>query len=237
MRLARYLASKNIASRRKSDELIKSGRIKINENLAQIGQKLTDGDTVFFDNQLVGTYKVDSIQKTQVIAFHKPINVLCSKSDPQNRSLIFDFLPKDSAITWIIIGRLDFKTTGLILATNCGELAHKLMHPSFRIEREYKVKIKPFLSPQDQKKILNGIELEDGIAKAISCSIVSTTKSGSWVTLSLHDGRNREVRRIFKALNYDVIKLQRISYGNVSLGNLKSGEYRFLTDLETKSIG
>lgn len=237
MRLSKVLASNGIASRRKADELIAKGRVHINSKVATLGQQYQPGDTISVDKKPLTLTTTATKQQPIVIAFNKPINTLCSHSDPKNRTLIYQYLEVDPNRPWISIGRLDFKTTGLLLLTNCGDLAHKLMHPSSQIEREYWVKIKPKISQKDIQKILAGIILEDGPARVVKCRIVEVTQSSCWVSLSLLEGRNREVRRIFEKLSYDVLRLKRVRYGNINLNDISSsGQTRLLSQAEIQKL-
>ena len=236
MRLSKFLASKNIASRRKCDHYIEQGRIKVNSKIAQIGQKLVESDRIFLDNQFLFSFQSQDSYCTQVIAYHKPINVLCSKSDNKGRSLLQDKLDLEKERSWTSVGRLDYKTTGLILITNNGDLAHTLMHPSSNIPKEYWVKTKPKITHKAIEQIKTGVMLTDGLAQATACKIIENTTSHSWVSLTLLDGRNREVRRIFEKLNFDVVKLKRVKYGSVKVGNLEPGQYRYLSSHEIKKL-
>lgn len=236
MRLSKFLASKNIASRRKCDSYIEQNKIKVNSSVAKVGQKLIDGDKIFLDGNFLFTYQSQESYQTQVIAYSKPINVLCSKRDDKGRTLLQDHLELEKGQSWTSVGRLDYKTTGLILLTNNGDLAHRLMHPSSNIPREYWVKVKPKITHESLEKIKKGVMLKDGLARAKSCKLLENTISQSWVSLTLLDGRNREVRRIFEALGHDVMKLKRVKYGPINLGNLNLGEQRSLSASEIQKL-
>lgn len=235
MRLSKVLSSHAIASRRKADELIAAGRLFVNNKKASLGQLYCPGDKVSLDGQQLNLRHLPNsghakVYEPAIVALHKPINTLCSHRDDQGRHLIYDYLPVSKGRPWYCVGRLDFKTTGLILITDCGTTAHKLMHPSSQIQRVYDVKVKPKVAVETLKKISQGVQLDDGWATVSFCKKVSDTESASWIRIGLYEGRNREIRRMLEHFHIDVIRLKRVSYGCIKLDQIEqSGQHKYLS--------
>ena len=201
--------------------------------MASLGDKVCSRDRVTVDNQPVAL-RESKQQATRVIAYHKPEGEISTRSDPGNRPTVYQRLPKLEVGRWISIGRLDINTSGLILFTNNGELAHRLMHPSNQIERVYAVRVFGEVSEQTIESLLQGVELEDG--KAHFEKIIHTGGDGSnqWYRVSIKEGRYREVRRLWESVGVTVSRLIRIAYGGVTLErNLRKGQWR---DLSEKQI-
>jgi len=221
VRLQKLIANAGYASRRESERLISAERVTVNGVTAVLGTKATLDDKIRIDGELLKTKK-RSRTNHQTIALHKPIGVVCTRSDPQNRPTVFELLPKLQQGRWIQVGRLDINTSGLILFTTDGELAHRLMHPSYEIEREYAVRVLGEPSKGTIKKLLSGVELDDGDARFQSVVKQNTEttnkdKANHWFHVILKEGRKREVRRLWEAVGHPVNRLMRIRYANIRM--------------------
>lgn len=232
MRLQKFLASAGIASRRKAEELITAGRVSVNGHVVkELGTKVDpDVDSVVVDGR-----KVESAAPVW-IKLHKPRRYMSTKSDPEGRPTIYELMPP-SLHSLFYVGRLDYDSEGLMLMTNVGDEAHKLLHPSFEVERMYDAIVKGIITRETVQKLMRGVELEDGMAHAESVRILpSNREDESKIRLSLREGRNREVRRIMSAVGHEVRRLKRISYGPIRLGDLAPGKWRRLTDEELAAL-
>jgi len=216
-RLHKILASCGFGSRRAMEELILAGRITVNRMPAEIGQKVGPGDEVRINGEPVKIRFAEP--KPRVLIYHKPTGELVTRDDPEERPTVFEQLPSIRDGKWIAVGRLDYNTEGLLLFTNSGELANRLMHPRYEVEREYAVRVMGRLTDEQVRALLTGVELEDGPAK---CTKVEDgggdeESSNHWYNVALREGRNREVRRLFEALGLTVSRLIRTRYGRVSM--------------------
>lgn len=219
-RLNKFIADSGVASRRKADELIAEGHVKINgEVVTDMGTKVHKSDFVTVKGDPIKLYK-----NLIYIILNKPKNVICSANDELNRRTIFDIVKKQDRL--FSVGRLDRNTTGVIILTNDGELANRLMHPKFQIERIYNATLDKELTFDHAKEIAHGVELEDG--QTAPCSLFIYPEQKNKVMLNITEGKNREVRRIFEHFDYEVRKLDRKSYAGISSSGLKRGEYRHL---------
>lgn len=207
------------------EELIIAGRITVNRMPADVGQKVGPGDEVRINGEPVKIRFAEP--KPRVLLYHKPTGELVTRDDPEDRPTVFDDLPSIRDGKWIAVGRLDYNTEGLLLFTNSGELANRLMHPRYEVEREYAVRVMGRLTDEQTQALLTGIELEDGPAK---CEKVEDgggeeDSANHWYNVSLKEGRNREVRRLFEALGLAVSRLIRVRYGRIAMpSSLKRGE-------------
>ncbi len=192
-----------------------AGRITVNREPAEVGQKVGPGDEVRINGQLVKVRFAEP--RPRVLMYHKPAGEIVSRDDPEGRPTVFQNLPNIGNGKWIAIGRLDFNTEGLLLFTNAGELANRLMHPRYEVEREYAVRTLGTLSPEQEKQLVSGIELEDGPAKVESITDGGGEGANHWYHVVLKEGRNREVRRLFEALGLTVSRLIRTRYGSVAM--------------------
>ena len=236
-KLQKVLAREGIASRRTLEAWIREGRIKVNDHIAQLGERVSSTDRIWVDGKHVIMRGVD---RPQVLVYHKPCGQICARSDPEGRDLVFNHLPPPQTGRWISIGRLDINTSGLLLLTNQGELAHRLMHPSYEIEREYLVRVHGQASALQLKQLQEGVYI-DGERVAFK-SVVETAgrNMNHWYRVVLTEGRYREVRRIWETLGLRVNRLMRVRYGNIELPKalqigeaveLKSNELQSLMDL------
>ncbi|WP_375540372.1 23S rRNA pseudouridine(2605) synthase RluB [Moraxella nasovis] len=233
-KLQKLLAQAGLGSRRQLEEIIKAGRISINGTIASLGDRATPQDEVRVDGRLV-RLKAEREKRRRVIAYYKPEGEISSASDPEGRPTVFDRLPKLTGDRWVMVGRLDINSSGLLLFTNDGELAHRLMHPSSEITREYAVRVLGEVSPQIAKNLTQGVELEDGMAKFDDIKEGGGTGVNKWYHVSIKEGRKREVRRMFESQELKVSRLIRTRYGTVILPKeLRTG--RFL-ELDAKEIG
>jgi 23S rRNA pseudouridine2605 synthase len=215
-RLHKVLANAGLGSRRLLEERIQAGEIRVNGNVAEIGSSVRAGDRVELDNKLFVAIN-DNAEHAQVIVFHKPDGVVTTRDDPEGRPTVFEQLPQLKGARWIAVGRLDINTTGLLLLTTDGALAHRLMHPSSEIEREYICRVHGEVPDEALERLKAGVELEDGPARFEELAVISRGDSHSWFRVVIREGRNREVRRMWEALGLMVSRLKRIRYGNVEL--------------------
>ena len=231
-RLQKLLASAGHGSRRGIEEWIRNGRVTINDRLAVLGDRATTADRICLDGQPLDLG--GQRETVDVLLYHKPVGEVTTRSDPEGRPTVFERLPAPASGRWIVVGRLDVNTSGLLLFTNDGELAHRLMHPSSEIEREYLVRLRGTPSAQVIEQLRRGVQLEDGPANFDRIEAESTEGSHSWYRVCLHEGRNREVRRLFEHVGFEVSRLSRIRYGNVILPrDLRAGGCK---DLERGSV-
>jgi len=239
-RLHKVLAEAGIGSRREMEEWIIAGRVNVNGETAQIGQLVQPGDRVKVNGKLVTLHF--SSRAPRILMYHKPEGEIVSRDDPDGRPSVFEALPRIRGGRWITVGRLDFNTSGLLIFTTSGELANKLMHPSFGLVREYAVRVMGELSDEAKKKLIAGVELEDGPAAFSSLEDGGGEGSNRWYRVTISEGRNREVRRMFEAVNCMVSRLIRVRYGPFALPpRLKRGKCleldeeavkRFMRELE-----
>jgi 23S rRNA pseudouridine2605 synthase len=223
-RLQKLLAGAGHGSRRAIEEWIRAGRVTVNDKVAALGDRATPADRICLDGRpldLGGTRAA-----TEVLLYHKPLGEVTTRNDPEGRPTVFERLPPPATGRWIVVGRLDVNTSGLLLFTNDGELAHRLMHPSSEIQREYRVRLRGIPPPEVLQRLRRGVTLEDGPASFDRIEAESTEGSHAWFRVTLHEGRNREVRRLFEHEGFEVSKLSRIRYGNVLLpGDLRASGF------------
>ncbi|KEI35609.1 23S rRNA pseudouridine(2605) synthase RluB [Allofrancisella frigidaquae] len=216
-RLQKILAKHGIGSRRKIEEFIEQGRVRVNGKVAKLGDKASSTDKISFDGKALHLYG-QPMTRPRVIIYHKREGEVCTTKDEKDRKTVFDSLPKLAGSRWIMIGRLDINTTGLLLFTTDGDLANRLMHPSYEIEREYAVRVfGQQLSDDVLSKLKEGIQLEDGLAKFNSVRFSGGEGANLWYYVTLSEGRNREVRRMFEAVGVTVSRLTRVRFGDVVL--------------------
>lgn len=234
-RIQKVLAAAGYASRREVEEWITAGRVSVNGLPSFLGQKISQGDRVKVNGKLINVRFAE--RPPRVLIYHKPDGEIVSRDDPEGRPSVFDRLPKIRRGRWIAIGRLDFNTSGLLLFTDNGDLANKLTHPRYNLEREYAVRIVGLLSEEQVKQLKEGIELEDGPARFHMVRDEGGEGSNHWYRVSISEGRNREVRRMFEALGLTVSRLMRVRYGPVELpSRLKRGMYEDMTPEMVKAL-
>lgn len=211
VKLHKVLADVGMGSRRDMEDLIIQGRVSVNGLPAHIGQRIGPTDQVRINGKPV--HRKIQTKPPRVIMYHKPAGEIVSQSDPEGRPTVFDRLPKPRQGRWIAVGRLDFNTEGLLLFTTSGELANRLMHPRYGVEREYAVRILGDLSQENMAQLKSGITLDDGQAKFLRLSMGGGEGANRWYHVALTEGRNREVRRMFEAVGHTVSRLIRTRYG------------------------
>lgn len=216
-KLHKVLADAGIGSRRDMEERIAEGRISVNGEPAYVGQRVTPSDVIRFDGRIVRRSAAEGSDVPKVLIYHKPAGEIVSKDDPEGRPTVFDHLPRIGGARWIAVGRLDFNTEGLLLFTDSGNLANFLMHPRHEIEREYAVRVQGTMSPEAKELLLKGIKLDDGIAKFTTLTEGGGKGFNRWYNVTLSEGRNREVRRMFEAVGLPVSRLIRVKYGSLEL--------------------
>src|ERR1035437_10191481 len=208
-KLQKVLAQAGFGSRRTMEEWITQGRVSVNGEPATLGMRVLPGDLVKTERRTIRVGERDQVAR--VLLYHKPEGEIVSRDDPEKRTSLFDKLPKLRGQKWIAIGRLDFNTSGLLIFTTSGELANKLMHPRFEVEREYAVRVQGEMSPEQMRQMTKqGIELEDGLVKFEKLSDEGGEGFNHWYRLVLKEGRNRVVRRTFEALELTISRLMRV---------------------------
>ncbi len=230
------ISQSGFCSRRAADSLVLEGRVLINGVRALPGQMVDGNASISIDGFSIDT--VNDIEPVKIIALNKPRNVICTRNDPQGRRCIFDLLPPSNGRSWISVGRLDFNTEGILLFTNNGDLAHLLMHPSAGLERIYLARAfgKP-LSKDDMELIVSqGINADNATFQPKSIELMNSTSKHQSYKVVLTEGKNREIHQIFESYNIVISRLLRVSYGSIELGNLKTGEYRYLTKEEVSQV-
>ncbi len=234
MRLQKLLAAAGLGSRRTIEEWIREGRVTVGGRIAQLGDRAAPGDDVRLDGTKVPSMP-EGAAGGELLLYHKPVGEMTTRSDPQGRPTVFDRLPPPERGRWINVGRLDVNTSGLLLFTTDGELAHRLMHPSAEVEREYRVRVRGRPDAAAIQALRRGVELEDGLARferiiperGRGDHAAADEGSHSWYRVVLKEGRNREVRRMWRAVGCEVSRLVRIRYGPLELpGGLRPGAWR-----------
>ena len=214
-RLQKFLARAGLGSRRQIEDWVRQGRITVNGVAAQLGAQVGAADDIQIDGKRVSV-RADR-QRRRVLAYYKPVGEMTTRSDPEGRPTIFERLPPLRDGRWIAVGRLDLTTQGLLLVTNDGELANRLMHPSSQIEREYAVRVLGEVAPEMLKRLREGVTLEDGVARFDDLREAGGEGANRWYHVVLREGRNREVRRLWESQGVTVSRLTRVRYGPVAL--------------------
>ena len=236
-KLQKVLARAGLGSRREMENAIEQGRVKVNHKPARLGDRVSVTDTVLFDGRKIAI-EAPLKQRCRVLLYNKPEGEICTRSDPQGRPTVYDRLPPLKIGRWICVGRLDFNTSGLLLFTNNGELANKLMHPASVIDREYLVRIQGRVDEPMKQRLLAGVLLEDGMARfsdIVERDDDSDTdqKRNRWFYCVVMEGRNREVRRLWESQGVKVSRLKRVRYGNIFIpSHVRVGQWIELDDRE-----
>ena len=231
-RLQKYLAQAGVASRRASEKLILDGHVRVNGKvIREMGTKVVPGkDQVEVDGKPVVLE-----EKTVYVLLNKPTGYVTTVKDPQNRLTVMDLI-KDIPYRVYPVGRLDFETEGLLLLTNDGELAYRMTHPKFELKKTYVAWVEGAVKEESIRILCDGVVLEDGKTAPAEVKILRREKKKTQVEITIHEGKNRQVRRMLQAVNHPVIMLRRISAGNLKLKGLQTGEYRYLTQDEERVL-
>jgi 23S rRNA pseudouridine2605 synthase len=232
-KIQKVLANAGLASRRQIEQWLREGRISINGQIAKLGDRITQDVKVRVDGREVKLIKSAS-KKTRVLLYHKPEGEICTRADSENRPTIFDHLPLLRNGRWISVGRLDFNTSGVLLLTNDGELAHSLMHPSREIEREYAVRVMGQVSPAMLQQLKKGVVIDGAPAHFEQITDAGGENSNHWYHVMVRQGRNRIVRKLFESQGVQVSRLIRIRFGDITLPRmLRRGKWM---ELEKESV-
>lgn len=223
MRLQKYLARSGVASRRNSEKIIAEGRVTVNGHVvSELGTSVDENvDVVAVDGEVV---KIAA--EKVVLALNKPCGFVTTMDDPQGRPTVKDLISKSEHIGLFPVGRLDFDTSGLLLVTNDGELGAKLMHPSSEVRKTYVATVQGNVLSCDLDVLRRGVDLGDFITSPASCKLLSSDEDESVVEITIHEGKNRQVRRMFSAVNHPVVSLKRTKYANISIDSVKAGQMR-----------
>lgn len=234
-RLQKALAYSGFGSRREMETWIEAGRISVNGEVAALGTKVRQEDKVRLDGKPIRLKWQDRLPR--VLIYHKQEGELVSRDDPEGRTTVFDRLPRVSGSQWVAVGRLDFNTSGLLVFTTSGDLANRMMHPRFEVEREYAVRVLGQLTEDQMRTLTKGIELDDGPAHFHRIEDMGGEGVNHWYRVLLKEGRNREVRRMFEHFELTVSRLMRTRFGALTLpGRLKRGQFYELTELEVHQV-
>jgi 23S rRNA pseudouridine2605 synthase len=233
MRLQRYLAASGVASRRRSEELIVAGLVRVNGKVVrELGTSVEDGDVVEFN----GITVAPAIEAAYIV-MNKPLGVMTTMRDPEGRRTIADVL-KNAGVTRRVVpvGRLDYDTAGVLLLTDDGALAHVLTHPKYGVEKTYRALLRGRLTAAQVASMQQGIKLDDGRSQPAQLRVVAARRDASSVDITIHEGRNRQVRRMFEELGHQVVGLTRLRFGPIGLGELAPGEIRDVTSRELSAL-
>ena len=244
-RLQKLLAAAGHGSRRQVEAWIRAGRLTVDGRVASLGERAGAGADIRLDGTRL-RLAAEAATAREVLIYHKPLGEMSTRSDPQGRPTVFDRLPAPRQGRWVMIGRLDVNTTGLLLFTTDGALAHRLMHPSSEVEREYRVRVRGHPPAAVLAQLRSGIELDDGRARfdriepdagGPEPEAPGVRAAHAWFRVTLHEGRNREVRRLWQAVGFEVSRLMRMRYGTVSLPpDLRPGRWRHLSEAQIAAI-
>ena len=225
-RIQKFLAGQGAGSRREIDGLLQQGRISVNGKTAKPGDRVSGREKIAIDGKLLRLQRHPG--RPKLLMYHKPVGEICTRADAGGRPDVFSQLPQLQQGRWVSIGRLDINTSGLLLFTSDGALANRLMHPSFEVEREYAVRVHGEVNPEMLQRLRDGVELDDGPAHFDTIVDAGGAGSNHWYHVTLKEGRNREVRRLWESQGVEVSRLLRVRYEQFKLPKwLKPGKYRF----------
>lgn len=234
-KLHKMLAQAGLGSRRAMEERIRAGDVTVNGKVASIGDRVSAGDRVKVGERVVRWPQADQLPR--VLLYHKPEGEIVSNDDPQGRPTVFAKLPPARGAKWLAIGRLDFNTSGLLIFTTSGDLANRMMHPRFEVEREYAVRVLGTVHPAALDALRQGVQLEDGIARFEQLEEEGGEGANRWFRVLLKEGRNRVVRRLFESQNLTVSRLMRVRFGIIALPpRLKRGQFIELSGDEVQRL-
>jgi 23S rRNA pseudouridine2605 synthase len=223
-KLQKVLAQVGLGSRRAMEALVRAGRVTVNDLPARIGARVGPDDVIRVEGRLVRSFTAGRVPR--VLLYHKPEGEIVSRNDPAGRASVFDRLPPPRGGKWLAVGRLDYNTCGLLILTSAGELANRMMHPRYGLEREYAVRVRGRLTSEQVARLRAGIELGDGKARCEAVEDGGGEGANHWYRIVIREGRNRVVRRLFEALGLPVSRLMRVRFGPVRLPpRLKRGQY------------
>lgn len=230
-RLQKIIAAAGHCSRRRAEELIAAGRVRVNGHVAELGEK-ADAQTAKI---LIDDKPLQSAEKLVYVLLNKPLGIVTTLSDPEGRPVVTD-LVSDLKVRLFPVGRLDINTSGLLLLTNDGDLANRLAHPSRQVNKRYLVKVRGHLSNDSKRQLEEGIKLEDGMTSPAKVLNLRIRGGHTWFELIIHEGRNRQVRRMCEALGYQVSRLVRVGYAFLTLDDLAPGQKRLLSEREIRLL-
>ena len=235
-RIHKILADHGIGSRRGIESLIKQRKVKVNGELATLGQLVSEHEIFEVEGRTVRLSKKDPSKK-RILMYNKKVGEISSRNDPDHKKTIFDSLPKLKSGRWVSVGRLDINTSGLILFTNDGSLANQLMHPSSNIEREYIARVHGQVTDQILNNLMKGVKLEDGFAKFTDVQGGRKGNTNQWFAMVIMEGRTREVRRLWESQGLEISRLKRVRYGSLFLpASLKQGAFKELSKSEISTL-
>lgn len=234
-RLQKLMAAAGLGSRRGLETIIKNGEVRLNDAVAKIGQSANAGDTISMGDR--SWRVVEKSVRQRSLVYNKPLGEVTTRSDPQGRPTVFDRLPQIRGARWIAVGRLDINTSGLLLMTTDGDLAHAMMHPSNRVDREYACRIFGEIDPQMLQNLKDGVMLEDGMAQFSDIQPAGGEEGNHWFHVTILEGRNREVRRLWASQGLTVSRLKRVRYGAVFLPKrLRMGDWAELNERDHRVL-
>ena len=232
MRLQKYMAHAGVASRRKCEEIIDAGRVKVNgETVTEQGIQVEESDKVTVDGKLLRLPKTN-----RYVLLNKPRGVVSTVDDNKGRKTVLDLVPTGKSRRLYPVGRLDMDSSGLLLLTDDGELTQRLLHPKYELEKTYRVTVKGMIDEDTAKNLSSGVQLKDGMTAPATFKILEHRNSKTRMEVTIHEGRNRQIRRMFETVGAEVVELERIQMGPLKLGQLGKGEYRPLREKEIRAL-